>query len=103
MMTPEEARALARRAVEFTQADEAEAVVVDEATALTRFANNHIHQNVAEEDTLVSVRAVLGKEVGVASSNRIDDESLRACCAAAVKAATAAPEDPKFPGLPDPA
>lgn len=102
MMTPEEARALARRAVEFTQADEAEAVVVDEATALTRFANNHIHQNVAEEDTLVSVRAVLGKEVGVASSNRIDDESLRACCAAAVKAATAAPEDPKFPGLPDP-
>jgi predicted Zn-dependent protease len=40
--------------------------------------------------------------VGVASTNRIDDASLRACCDAAVRAASIAPEDPGFPGLPAP-
>ena len=102
MMTPDQARALARRAVELTKADEAECVAIDESSALTRFANNHIHQNVAEEDTLVSVRAVLGRKVGVASTNRLDEASLAACCDAAVAAASASPEDPKFPGLPSP-
>ena len=102
MMTADEARILAQRAVELTSADEAEVLVVDESTALTRFANNHIHQNVAEEDALVSVRAVLGTRIGVASTNRTDDESLRAACDAAVLAASQAPEDSKFPGLPGP-
>ena len=102
MITPDEARVLARQAVELTEADEAEAVVIAEVSSLTRFANNRIHQNVAEEDTLVSVRAVLGRKVGVASTNRTDEESLRSCCAAALKATSAAPEDPAFPGLPIP-
>ena len=103
MMTPEQARDLARRAVALTDADEAEALVVAEKSALTRFANNRINQNVAEENALVSVRAVIGKQVGVASTNRLDDASLEACCAAAVAAARVAPEDPEFPGLPEPA
>ena len=102
MMTAAEALALARRAVELTSADEAEALVVDETLALTRFAGNHIHQNVAEEDALVSVRAVLGTRIGVASTNRTDDEALRAVCDAAVLAASQTPEDLKFPGLPGP-
>ena len=103
MMTPEQARDLARRAVALTDADEAEALVVAEKSALTRFANNRINQNVAEENALVSVRAVIGKQVGVASTNRLDDASLEACCAAAVAAARVAPADPAFPGLPEPA
>ena len=103
MLTPAEARALARRVVELTSADQAEALVASETSALTRFANNHIHQNVAEQDTIVNVRAVLGKRVGVASTNRLDDESLRAAAAAAADAARVAPEDPDFPGLPGPA
>jgi predicted Zn-dependent protease len=102
MLDSTQARELARRAVALTHADEAEALVVAESNALTRFANNRINQNVAEEDALVSVRAVLGKRIGVASTNRLDDESLKACCEAAVQAASVAPEDPHFPGLPDP-
>ena len=52
---------------------------------------------------VVSVRAVLGKRVGVASTNRLDAASLQAACDAAVRAAGVAPEDPAFPGLPGPA
>ena len=103
MMTPDEARDLAKRAVSLTHADQAEALVAAESSALTRFANNRINQNVAEQNALVNVRAVVGKRQGVASTNRLDDESLAACCEAAVAAARIAPEDPRFPGLPEPA
>ncbi len=102
MLTPEQAGELARCAVALTAADEAEALVSAEHAALTRFANNRISQNVAEDDTVVSVRAVLGTRVGVASTNRIDDASIAACCEAAVSAARVSPDDPKFPGLPKP-
>lgn len=103
MLTPNEARDLAKRAVALTAAaDEAEALVVAESSALTRFANNRINQNVAEENALVNVRAVVGKRQGVASTNRLDDAALAACCEAALAAARIAPEDPRFPGLPQP-
>ena len=102
LMTPDDAQALARKAVSMTAADSAEALVAAESSALTRFANNRINQNVAEENALVSVRAVLGKRIGVASTNRLDDASLQAACDAAVRAARIAPEDPSFPGLPGP-
>lgn len=101
-MNASEARSLARRAVGLTSADEAEVLVVQDTSSLTRFANNHIHQNVAEDDVLVSVRAVLGTRIGVASTNQTDEESLRSVCEAAVLAASQAAEDPTFPGLPSP-
>lgn len=101
-LSEDQVRALAARAVALTPADEAEAVVMANDSALTRFANNRIHQNVAEENTTVSVRAVLGTRTGVASTNRLDDDALKACCEAAVAAARVAPEDPAFPGLPAP-
>ena len=103
IMSPQELSALARRAVALTAADEAEAVVSADDSALTRFAGNRIHQNVAESDTVVSVRAVVGTRQGVASTNRLDESGLAACCNAAVAAARVAPEDPGFPGLPAPA
>ncbi len=103
LMTPREARELARATVAMTAADQAEVLVGADSSALTRFANNRINQNVAEENVIVSVRAVLGKRVGVASTNRLDAASLQATCDAAVRAAGVAPEDPSFPGLPGPA
>ncbi len=95
-----DARALAARAIQLAAADETEALVASSTTALTRFADNRIHQNVAEADTHVSIRTVLGTRVGVASTNRTDDESLVRCAAAALEIARHAPEDPAFPGLP---
>ena len=48
-----------------------------EDAALTRFANSQIHQNVAETNVTVNLRFVVGKRVGVASTDRTDDEGLR--------------------------
>jgi len=101
-LTEQEARDLAAHVVAITQADQAEVVVFSHESSLTRFAANRIHQNVVEADTGVSVRAVLGTRAGVASTNRLDGEALAQCCAVAVAAASSAPEDPEFPGLPSP-
>lgn len=43
---------------------------------LTRFANNIIHQNVAEENLTLFVRVGEGKKKAVASISKIDEESL---------------------------
>ena len=43
-----------------------------EDSALTRFANSEIHQNVAETNVTINLRVVVGKRVGVASSGRTD-------------------------------
>jgi predicted Zn-dependent protease len=73
MMTPRKARALARRAVGDDRRRRGRGARAAETSALTRFANNRINQNVAEENALVSVRAVSASEIGVASTNRLDD------------------------------
>lgn len=99
-LSAEEALALARQAVELTAADEAEAVVTSGDSALTRFAGNRIHQNVAETNTQLTVRAVIGKRSGVASTNILGRDSLGRCAARAADAARHAPEDAAFPGLP---
>jgi PmbA protein len=83
-------------------AEQAEAIVVASDAALTRFAGNRIHQNVASSDNELQVRAVIGTKIGVASTNRLDADGLTACCAAATDAARHAPADPAFPGLPAP-
>ena len=51
---------------------EAEVLVSSEESALTRFANSEIHQNVAETNVTINLRFVVGKRVGVASSDRTD-------------------------------
>ena len=104
MIDTTRARALAAEAVAFAQeagAEQAEALVAATDGALTRFAGNRIHQNMQSEDAEVSVRAVIGNRIGVASTNRVDPCGLEECARAAAGAARLAPEDPAFPGLQD--
>ena len=103
MITTAQARELAHGAVETALAAgalEAEALVFGNETALTRFANDRVHQNVANEDVQVQVRAVIDARIGVASTNRSGADGVRACCERAVDAARHSPADPDFPGLP---
>jgi predicted Zn-dependent protease len=57
--------------------DDVEAVITISNEALTRFANNAIHQNVAEQTTQLSVRPVIGKRTANASTNRLDRTGIR--------------------------
>jgi PmbA protein len=83
-------------------ATEAEALVMAEDAALTRFANSQIHQNVAETNAVVNLRFVVGKRVGVASSGRTDDEGLRRLAERAAAIARVVEELEDWGGLPGP-
>lgn len=81
---------------------EAEALVMAEDSALTRFANSEIHQNVAETNQVVNLRVVLGKRIGVASSGRTDPEGLRRLAETARSIARVVEELEDWGGLPEP-
>ncbi len=83
-------------------ADETEVLLEAHQSALTRFANNTIHQNVAEEGIHVSVRAVLDGRTARATTNKTDPESLRRVAAQAVAAARWQPKDPELLPMPGP-
>jgi predicted Zn-dependent protease len=95
-------RALLQKVLQYSQADQTEVVFQASKSALTRFAVNHIHQNLQEEDHELRVRAVVGKKIGVATTNRLDDESLRKVAEQALEIARIQPEDPDFHSLPSP-
>jgi PmbA protein len=54
-----------------------EVIFTGEDASLTRFANNAISQNVAEQNAHISVRPVIGGRTARASTNRRDDASIR--------------------------
>jgi predicted Zn-dependent protease len=82
--------------------DEAEAIVLTEHSGLARFAGSEVHQPTLIDNVSVTVRVVRGSRVGMALTNRIDDEGLRDVARRASEGADNAPEDPTFPGLADP-
>jgi predicted Zn-dependent protease len=96
--------ALAEEALGHTEhagATEAEVLVMADDSALTRFANNQIHQNVAETNVSINVRFVIGRRIGVASSGRTDGESVRALVERAAGIARATAESSDWGGLPE--
>ncbi len=86
--------AIAERVLKLSEADETEVEIGATTDALTRFANNTIHQNVAEQTLAISVRAVVDGRTARASTNKTDDDSLRRAAAAAVSLARNEPRNP---------
>jgi len=66
--------------------------------ALTRFANNTIHQNVAEQDRWISVRVALDQRTARSTTNRFDADSIRSAVEQALALArSAAPNSDLLP------
>lgn len=83
-------------------ATEAEVLVQTDDSALTRFANSEIHQNVAETSVSVSLRFVIGRRVATASTGRIDEAGLAALVHRAAAIARTCEELEDWAGLPSP-
>lgn len=83
-------------------ADQAEVLISASDHALTRFANNQIHQNVASEGVGVQLRVILSKKIGVASTDRLDQAGLESLAGRALTLAKHQKEDPGFVSLPSP-
>jgi len=101
----EEMLVLADRLLGFAAAEgasQAEVLVDADESALTRFANSEIHQNVATLDRRLSLRFVDGRRVGCAATNRLDEASLRRLAASAARTARLQPELEEAVELPEP-
>jgi PmbA protein len=77
MLTKEQAADIFDRTKKFSSADEVEVLFSGGRSALTRFANNTIHQNVEEENHTISVRTVFAGRTARATTNKFDEDSLR--------------------------
>lgn len=82
------------------EATQAEVVLTTSDEALTRFANNTIHQNVAERNTSLRVRVAIGKRIGVASANSLEAQAVRQAAETACTIARFSEENPDFVSLP---
>ncbi|MGQ9730686.1 MAG: TldD/PmbA family protein [Candidatus Zipacnadales bacterium] len=103
MVDTEQLVAIAQRAVALSSAEATEAVLVGNATNLTRFANNTIHQNVVCEELSLRLRTAFGKRVGMATTNDLTDAGLACCVERAIEIARHQAENKEFVGFSPPA
>jgi len=94
----EEAEAIARRALSFSTADEARVNLQSATHGNTRFARNQISTGGDAYDATLAVTSAFGKKTASATTNRFDDESLRAVVQTSERLARLVPEDPEYLG-----
>lgn len=97
-LTESEARALAERVLDLSQADEARVNLRSSRETNTRFANNQITTSGDVSDATLTVRSVFGRRTGTATTNRFDDASLRRAVETSERLARLSPEDPEYMG-----
>ena len=102
MMGRERCQAVLDKAMALFKGGDADFCLSFKETGLTRFANNGIHQNVSDSDAQLHVRAVAGQRLGRAVTNDLSDPGVAKAVEQARQAALLVPEDPDFPGLPEP-
>jgi predicted Zn-dependent protease len=101
MLSNEQAGDIFERIKKLSTGDEVEVLFSGGHFALTRFANNTIHQNVAEENHVVSVRSVFEGKTARAFTNKFDEESLRQVVRSAESLARVQHPDPDILPMPD--
>ena len=100
MLTKEKAADIFDRIRRFSSADEVEAIFTGSRFALTRFANNAIHQNVEEENSIVSIRTNFAGRTARATTNQFDGESLQRAITASENLARVQTPDPDLLPMP---
>ncbi len=101
MLTREQAGDIFERIKKLSSADEVEVLFSGGCFALTRFANNTIHQNVEDENHVVSVRTAFGGRTARASTNKFDEDSLQRVVESSEALARVQHPDPDLLPMPD--
>ncbi len=103
MLDKDRAHDLFSRVLKHSTADETELLIAGGRHALTRFANNTIHQNVSEENYVLSVRTVFDGRTARATTNKFDDESIDRVVRAAESISRVQQPDPELLPMAGPA
>ena len=84
------------------RADQIEFVCEKEEFYLTRFAESLIHQNIGRTDHTIWCRAVMGKKIGIATTNNLSEESVDNLIDTAIEICSQQHEDQQFESFPAP-
>jgi predicted Zn-dependent protease len=93
LLTREQARALADRALSFSKADQTRVNITSEWTGNTRFADATITTSGGTTDVSIVITATVGRRRASASTNVLEDPSLKRTVELAAQLARLAPED----------
>ena len=96
LLTEKDARAICEKLLSYVKADDAIINVNSENFGHLRFAQNSFTTSGARENVSVNVTVWIDKKRGAASTNEIDDESLKATVALAEQLARISPVDREY-------
>ena len=102
MPSESDAKRVTDAVLRLSPAAQTEVSFVSLDSALTRFANNEIHQNVAQRDATVTVKVAVGRRYGVANSNDLSEAGLLAVVEQAMLIARTLPDVDDFLPVPGP-
>ncbi|MBI5359590.1 MAG: TldD/PmbA family protein [Planctomycetes bacterium] len=87
MLTKNDAKNISNRILDYSKADQTEIIIMSNTSALTRYANNAITQNVTDDQITVVIRVITENKTAKVVTNQYDDESLRSAIDSAIIAA----------------
>jgi predicted Zn-dependent protease len=96
LLTRDQAKALADRVLTFSTADETRVNIASTWSGNTRFADSSITTSGGSGDVSVTVTVTIGKRRASATTNVLDDESLKRTVERALTLARLSPEDPEL-------
>ena len=96
LLTEKEARTICEKLLSYVKADDASVGVTSENYGHLRFAANAFTTSGARENVSVGVTVWIGNKRGAASTNEIDDETLKATVAQAEQLARISPADREY-------
>src|SRR5215467_13528219 len=94
MLDKSKVQELFDRIRKFSKSGELEVIFSSTDYSLTRFANNTIHQNVAETNEVASIRVAFDGKTARATTNRFDDDALKRAVQSAESIAKVQESDP---------
>lgn len=95
ILTRAEAQALAERVIRNSPADETRVSITSAARADTRFALNQVTTSGENQDTVVTITAIVGNRAASVNTNRRDEASLAAAARQATEIARLVPPNPE--------
>ncbi len=99
MLSEKEIRKLTERTLAHSRADQTQVLWLGIDEALTRFANNEIHQNVSETQVAYVIQVAFGKKIATVSTNILTEAGIDRALEQAEQLAKMQPENPDFPGF----
>jgi len=98
----DQALEIAKKAISFSDSDMCEAVLESERLSLTRFAESRISDNIDTEETVLYIRSVKEKRIGVTATGDLSNHGIRKAIDDSEKVMRYMKPDDKFVSFPSP-